>query len=330
MPSTVTILTPPGVAAIAVVRLRGNRVADFVRSHLTRPPRQGACVHTELRDDGTTLDDPVAVLVDEYTLDLSLHGGVWIVSRTLELARKFGFVDAPEDDPADIEAEMLRDLPRALTREAIAILLAQPAAWEAMLRENDRVAMERALADRSLAHLLNPPTVAIVGAPNVGKSTLANQLFARDHSITADLPGTTRDWVGEQANLDGLVVTLIDTPGVRETDDPIEREAIERSSAVVKRAALVVRVLDATVPLADQPHPADEAEEILVINKVDCGLGWILPYALPVCATTGEGVDALRQAIGLYFGCSDLNSSHARAWTPRQREILTVARASRP
>ena len=70
------------------------------------------------------------------------------------------------------------------------------------------------------------------GAPNVGKSTLANQLFAQQRSITADLPGTTRDWVGEMANIDGLPVMLVDTPGVRETSDAIEREAIERSGAV--------------------------------------------------------------------------------------------------
>ncbi len=316
MQNTVAILTPPGIAAIAVVRLRGDRVAAFARSHLSRPPRAGACVHVELRDGGATLDDPVAVLADERTLDLSVHGGAWIVNRTVELAKRFGFAEAADEPPTDIEAEMLRDLPRALTREAVAILLAQPAAWEQMLQGNDREAMERALADRSLVRLLNPPTVAIVGAPNVGKSTLANQLFGRDRSITADLPGTTRDWVGEQANIDGLAVTLIDTPGLRATDDPIEREAIARSRGVIDRADAVVHVLDATAPSA-----LDENADILVMNKVDRGPTWRVPNAIPVCATAGQGIDALRNAIRSHFGCADLSSRHARVWTERQRAV---------
>src|SRR6185503_2714425 len=94
--------------------------------------------------------------------------------------------------------------------------------------------------------MLHPPRVAIVGEANVGKSTLANQLFAQERSITADLPGTTRDWVGEVANVDGLPVTLVDTPGVRETADEVEREAIARSGEQVAAADLILLVLDAT------------------------------------------------------------------------------------
>ena len=196
-------------------------------------------------------------------------------------------------------------------------------AWRTMRQRDDPAELQRAAEDRSLEHLLNPPTVAIIGAPNVGKSTLANQLFARDHSITADLPGTTRDWVGERANLDGLIVTLIDTPGQRQTEDPIEAAAIDRAKPVIRRADLVVIVLDATraIEPGEASLLAEHSDAIIVVNKADAGderhLG-----ALPIAALSGEGVDALRVLIRKRFGCETLTSLHARCWTNAQRESL--------
>src|SRR5205814_10504480 len=125
---------------------------------------------------------------------------------------------------------------------ALRTLLAQPRAWKGVIDDQNlgRHELERIASDKTLHYLLHPPRVAIVGAPNVGKSTLANQLFAQERSITADLPGTTRDWVGEIANLDGLVVQLVDTPGIRDTSDAIERQAIDRSRHQIEQADLVV------------------------------------------------------------------------------------------
>jgi tRNA modification GTPase len=167
--------------------------------------------------------------------------------------------------------------------------------------------------------MLAPPRVAIVGAPNVGKSTLANQLFAQQRSITADVPGTTRDWVGEIANIDGLPVMLLDTPGVRETSDPIEHHAIERSREVVTSADLILYVIDATAPFA----PATAAGVLRVLNKADHGVPPGLEFDAATIATAGEGVDELRRQILNRLGCADLDPSHPRAWTKRQRNALT-------
>ena len=107
------------------------------------------------------------------------------------------------NDP--LEQEVLMSLPLARTELTLRMLLAQPAAWDRLIaRPPAKAETENILADRALHWLLHPPRVAIVGAANVGKSTLANQLFGQQRSITVDLPGTTRDWVGETANLDGL------------------------------------------------------------------------------------------------------------------------------
>ena len=99
-----------------------------------------------------------------------------------------------------------------------------------------------------MRRLLNPATVAIVGPPNVGKSTLANALFGQERSIVADIPGTTRDWVGGTADLAGLPVVLVDTPGQRVTSDAIEREAIALSRTPIASADLILMVSDATQP----------------------------------------------------------------------------------
>jgi tRNA modification GTPase len=172
--------------------------------------------------------------------------------------------------------------------------------------------------------------VAVVGVPNVGKSTLANQLFAQERSITADQPGTTRDWVGEIANLDGLAVTLVDTPGLRETTDPIEREAIGRGHREIERADLVVVVLDPTqAPDGQRNLIRAHPNALAVVNKADRPATWEVAdgaEAIPTVATTGEGMDALRLAIKRRFlGTTEIDTHRPRWWTRRQRGILERA-----
>lgn len=332
--SRATLLTPAGAGAIAVIRLSGRRFPSFLRSHFSKgAPAPGRCVHGELRDGERVLDDPVVVVApDESWADVNVHGGAWVVRSVLDLAEREGFevIDRPElplpaeavDADGEIEREVLRYLPLARTPLALRVLLAQPAAWE---RLGDYVAGE-ILTDQSLDRLLHPPRVAIVGVPNVGKSTLANQLFGQERSITADLPGTTRDWVGELANLDGLAVMLVDTPGVRETVDPIEREAIERAAGEVRAAELIVLVLDVTQPLEGQRGLMERnPESIKVINKVDLPGVWSAETVngIHAVARTGEGVDELRRAILSKFDCESIEISRPHCWTARQRELLS-------
>ncbi len=147
--------------------------------------------------------------------------------------------------------------------------------------------------------------MAIVGAPNVGKSTLANQLFGQERSITADLPGTTRDWVGEMANINGLPVLLVDTPGLRHTDDAIEAKAIERSRSPIAAAGLIVLVLDATRAMEPEQSPLITAypQALIVANKCDQRWAWDVAALSSVrtAATTGMGLDELRQTIARHF-----------------------------
>lgn len=334
------MLTPPGAGAIAVIRIVGPGVRAFLEKHFSKRAVEGRCVYGEIRDGDRVLDDGVVVLLPgEAGADLNVHGGVWVLESILELLAREGFAvhgagELPPpleavDGESVLERELPAYLPLARSREGIEMLLAQPGAWK-KLREGriERGTIDAILADRGLWWMLNPPRVAIVGIANVGKSTLANQLFAQERSIAADLPGTTRDWVGESANLDGLVVTLVDTPGLRATEDPIERAAIDQSAEQVASADLVLLVLDASIELSEQSHLLEQFPISLpVINKIDRALAWVdsMPQAIRTIATTGEGVDAIRAAVRRWFDCENFGPQ-ARWWTPRQRGVLQGAR----
>lgn len=340
-------LTAASTSALAVVRLSGPAVLEFLNRHFSGHPTEGRCIHGNLTDGGTILDDPVVVLSGGGTVaDLSLHGSPWIVRSVLELARREGFrVVDRLTLPLSIEAvdaetllarEVLMYLPLARTEWGVRVLLNQGRAWAKVKEDASRCPQDVAklaqqmLNDHSLLHLLYPPRVAIVGAANVGKSTLANQLFAQERSITADVPGTTRDWVGEIANLDGLPVMLVDTPGLRETDDPIEAEAIAQSREQIEAAELVVLVLDGT------RHMEGEQAALLerfpaaprVLNKCDRPAVWDASRweAIHTVATTGQGVDDLRSRIRQHFGSDPGVVNRPHAWTNRQRQILERAR----
>jgi small GTP-binding protein len=323
-----TLLTPPVPAAIAVVRLTGTRVATFLADRFSRPALIGRAVHGVLRDEaGQTLDDPVVVLCDPHTADLNLHGGTWVVRSVLNLAERDGFAVAPPepDGPTPLWREVMDALPTAPTPAAVRMLLAQPAAW-AGIQPAD---VPSILADPSGRWLTSPPTVAIVGPANVGKSTLANQLFGQRRSITADQPGTTRDWVGDVADLGGLAVHLLDTPGVRATDDPTEAAAIGAAGERTRSADLVVLVLDRSMALGEDERGlmAAHPDAVVVANKADVPAAWD-SEALPTVAITGEGIARLRAAIRRRFGCEAIDPDRPRWWTERQRTILERAIAS--
>ena len=330
----VVLLTPrPSIAgsAIAMVRIRSAGVGEFLRKFFSKRPAPGRCVHGELRDGETVIDDCVVVVDrDGKWADISLHGGAWVIESALKLARREGFAivdsglpvaqEAFDEAAGELEREVLQYLPMALTEPAIRMLLNQPSAWEEMAKgEIDSATM---LKDLTLWRLLHPPKIAIVGEPNVGKSTLANRLFGQQRSITADLPGTTRDWVGEMADIGGMAAMLIDTPGMRETDDAIERGAIAASGEKIREADLVVAVLDATRRGAGALP--EKKSGIVVINKIDRPAGWDFSGVdgIRVSAQSGEGCEELCKVIQKRMGLEDLDVNRARWWTERQRGVL--------
>jgi tRNA modification GTPase len=132
--------------------------------------------------------------------------------------------------------------------------------------------------------------VMILGRPNVGKSTLINALTRRDLAIVSPIPGTTRDMIEAHLDIGGLPVTLIDTAGLREAADAIERIGVDRTLARVETADLALWLSDS----AEAP-PVHEIETIRVATKTD--LTPAPEGAIGVCALSGEGLEALAAAI---------------------------------
>ncbi len=188
--------------------------------------------------------------------------------------------------------------------------------------------------------------VALVGRPNVGKSSLLNMLLRSERAIVTPIPGTTRDTLEETANLGGIPVVLIDTAGITESYDPVERLGVERSRVALAGADLAVLLLDSTVP----PTAADwqiaeltrEKPTLLVWSKADQhnghheplpppALPWEHPYlldSLQTSAATGSGISELAQAVAdaLLGGKAIAASGGAQLVTnPRHRDALDRA-----
>ena len=159
--------------------------------------------------------------------------------------------------------------------------------------------------------LKNGVPVAIVGAPNVGKSTLLNALLGEDRAITSDIPGTTRDTVEESIVIEGVRYRFIDTAGIRETEQMIERLGIERSLAKIRDAAIVICLLDATkkdeseqmLSKVESLIDSENQKIIVVANKSDLNghvkeeLSGLSEGAISISALRKEGLRELEKAI---------------------------------
>ena len=164
-----------------------------------------------------------------------------------------------------------------------------------------RAALEEVLAKSRQGSLLRSGIhVVLAGCPNVGKSSLLNRLAGEERAIVTALPGTTRDALRESIQIEGVPIVVVDTAGLRESRDEVERLGIERAHEELARADVVLLVVEADrleVPAAPLP---DGVTRITVVNKIDLVAGAVagrLDGEIRVSAKTGAGVDALRAGI---------------------------------
>ena len=197
--------------------------------------------------------------------------------------------------------------------------------------------------------LKNGVPVAIVGAPNVGKSTLLNALLGEDRAITSDIPGTTRDTVEESIVIEGVRYWFIDTAGIRETEQMIERLGIERSLAKIRDAAIVICLLDATkkdeseqmLSKVESLIDSENQKIIVVANKSDLNghvkeeLSGLSEGAISISALRKEGLRELEKAI-VKCGFADTDehvivtsARHYNALSSAVESLRAVVRAVR-
>jgi tRNA modification GTPase len=224
---------------------------------------------------------------------------------------------------ASIDFSDEEDIPKEAVAEAVATI--GPLAEE----------IDRAIAGQG-ERLREGLRVAIAGPPNAGKSTLFNRLARREAAIVSPYPGTTRDVLELHLDLGGFPVTVLDTAGIRPSDDPVEQEGIRRAAEQASRADLVLWVIDASVPQAAGEGLAAEVPGVcwIVANKTDL-LGSTAIGRLEVAfgaelavhqlsCRTGAGVDELVTALGR-FAADSLPTEPALVTRQRHRALLTEA-----
>ncbi|TMQ26702.1 MAG: GTP-binding protein [Deltaproteobacteria bacterium] len=169
-------------------------------------------------------------------------------------------------------------------------------------------------------------TVALVGPVNVGKSSLLNALVGRERALVGAAPGTTRDWLEVADVWRGVAVSLIDTAGLRATDDPVEQRGIALGEARVASADVVVVINDGTATLDDGARFGERA--VLVRSKADLGDAPAgLHGHLATSAATGHGLDELRRRVLAVAGVADQEGSEqAFVTTARQQALASAAR----
>lgn len=148
-------------------------------------------------------------------------------------------------------------------------------------------------------------SLCLIGSPNVGKSSLMNALLDKDRAIVSPIPGTTRDLLEDHMHLNGLNLRLIDTAGIRDSEEVIEQEGIRRSKEALNKSDLILLLLDATQAISQQEHalidlvPKNKA--IIVWNKIDLPHNTVptlnVPHSVAISAKEGIGIDALRNTI---------------------------------
>ena len=199
-------------------------------------------------------------------------------------------------------------------------------------------AFESLLATAAVGRVLRDGyQVVLVGSPNAGKSSLMNRLSGEDTAIVTEIAGTTRDVLRETVDIDGLAVELVDTAGLRENPDVIEKEGIRRAREAMTNADAVLWIQDASEPGADElreatPMGAPDGVPVVIVRnkldlvddyKADVGQGGAAVVALS--AKTGAGLDALREQIKAIAGYKNLGEG---ALSARRRHVDALKRAT--
>ncbi|HEV3084446.1 MAG TPA: GTPase [Gemmataceae bacterium] len=341
------LLTPAGAGAIACLALHGPKAWEVVRS-LFRPrsaagsplPEQPEVGPLWLGLLGAPAADEVVITIKQTApalVEVHCHGGREVVRMLQELFATRGvpscswqeFLRRTAGNALQAAAAMC--LANALTVRTAAILLDQyqgafSNARERIFKHWDQGASDDAA--ESLAkmkricsigrHLTKPYRVVLAGAPNVGKSSLANALAGYERCIVTETPGTTRDVVTTLIAVDGWPVQLADTAGLRAGGTDLEAQGMSLSRDAASQADLCLWLLDAS---REPVWPDFQLERIcFVINKIDLAPAWSLQEvtnAAHVCARTGEGLQGLCETISHAVVPNSPGPGAAVPFTPR-------------
>jgi hypothetical protein len=280
-------LTPPGSAALAVLQLEADDLEGAIGM---RPPLPGDIALREVAG----VDACLLLRTDVRTLLITPHGGprirqrlgAWLLARGVHFDAATHPWHAVTPDP--VMRRALQALPRVASEDAVPLLIAQAERW----RRHGPPGPDDAARSRRLQRLVDAPSIALMGPPNAGKSSLLNALAGRTAAIVSSEAGTTRDHVTVRVSLAGLTCTVLDAPGLRETTDPLEAQAMAQVRHRLDHADLVLLL---AAPGQDFARTALPCVRVRTMHDL---AGADPPGTeLHVSAHTGQGIVALARAV---------------------------------
>lgn len=350
------LLTPSGMSAIAVIGVRGAAAINRLASRLTLR-RATSLQHLEVHviavadfrhGDGAT-EEVVVFRTAIDSLEIHCHGGrvaadsilgtITALDGTVITASQW----AHQTEICPLRADALFALSQVSTPQPTRILLDQSRG--ALRSEIEQVLKELSEQDNLSAHarlvelvgrarigqrLVSGFQVALLGRPNVGKSSLLNALLGFGRAIVLDEPGTTRDVLAAKAAFDGWPVMLQDLAGVRASNDPVEAEGVRRAKQAAKDADLVLLITDASRTWTDEDSElySTYRDALVVHNKSDLpAAGGERPPGAFLSAQTGAGLPELQSAMLQRLLCPKIAPGAAVPFTEPQTKALTRAAA---
>jgi tRNA modification GTPase len=360
------VLTGQGVGAIATIQLLGDSAQVVLRKVFRRKDDKpfelvdGRVLLGGIVDEDAMIDEVTIGGEGPRTFAIHCHGNPIIVERIMELLQRHGVQSVPAEqllarifasrkprDSIAIEAKLA--LTTVKTMEGAAIISNQvKAGLSARIRHwrdhLDSMPLEEIAAEAGdiLKHseparlIISGCTMALVGPPNTGKSTLLNTLAGREKAIVSDIRGTTRDWVSAEIHIPPLAAIIIDTAGL----DPaiaasagIDQAAQRASIGILERAELILLILDLSQPAGQIAKglldKLANRRTVVVLNKADlppqfdpAGLPGHLGETVRISAKQGSGIDGLIGAIHRTCSVTDFDPRTPVAFTDRQLRLL--------
>jgi tRNA modification GTPase len=361
------VMTGPGAGAIATIQIFGAAAEAILREVFRRKADKslefttGCVLLGSILDQSEIIDEVTIGCEGPHTFAIHCHGNPLIVERIIRLLQRRGVRPVPSEqlllrmmtaqEPCDtigMEAKLALTTVKTIAGAAVIAhqaktgLAQQARQWRDTLSPTrvEQIAAEagQILQDSEPARLIiSGCTMALVGPPNTGKSTLLNTLAGREKALVTDIPGTTRDWVSAEIHLPPLAATVIDTAGLDATlfapSNAIDQAAQRKSTEILGRADVVLLVLDHSRP-ADQISPDlvnrfSARRTVVVLNKSDLPpqldlacLPEQLGQRVSISAGRGTGIDDLIHAVHGVCGVADFPSGCLVAFTERQRQLL--------
>ena len=356
----VALSTPPGVSAIALIRLSGEQALAITNKVFDKEisNAKGYSVHYGSIKNGENVIDDVIVTVfkgpksftGENIVEIACHGSTFIQQSIIELLLQNGATMAQAGEfskraffngKMDLsQTEAIADLIHSTSAAAhqvamnqmrggfsndLKVLRAKLIHFASMIElELDFSEEDVEFADRTELHKLvseviehvnklaqsfklgnaikNGVQTVIVGRPNAGKSTLLNGLLNEERAIVSDIPGTTRDTLEESLTINGLEFKLIDTAGIREAQDTIEKLGIERTFEKINQSAIVVYLYDVTETTIKEVEKDlatlnKNAAIVVIANKADLSQTNVIENAILISALKKEGIEEVKTAL---------------------------------